>query len=80
MFWKPVTVWADKFKIEFTESGEAPRSFVLTLLRRSVIIEFLLEKIFEPFAEKLNNFIDKFVVKLSNREKAKGKGIGFTVK
>lgn len=80
LFWKPVTVWADKFKIELTESGEAPRSFVLTLLRRSVIIEFLLEKIFEPFAEKINNFIDKFAVKLSNREKAKGKGIGFTVK
>ncbi|MTK10828.1 MAG: ABC transporter permease subunit [Clostridiaceae bacterium] len=80
LFWKPVTVWADKFKIELTESGEAPRSFVLTLLRRSVIIEFLLEKIFEPFAEKINNFIDKFVVKLSNKEKTKGKGIGFTVK
>ncbi|MBI6874110.1 ABC transporter permease [Clostridium aciditolerans] len=80
LFWKPVTVWADKFKIELTESNEAPRSFVLTLLRRSVIIEFLLEKIFEPFAEKINNFIDKFVVKLSNREETKGKGIGFTVK
>ncbi len=80
LFWKPVTVWADKFKIELTESGEAPRSFVLTLLRRSVIVEFLLEKIFEPFAEKINNFIDKFVVKLSDREETKGKGIGFTVK
>lgn len=80
LFWKPITVWADKFKIELTESGEAPRSFVLTLLRRSVIVEFLLEKIYEPFAEKLNNFIDKFVVKLSNKERAKVKGVGFTIK
>ncbi len=76
LFWKPVTVWADKFKIELTESGEAPRSFILTLLRRSVIVEFLLEKIYEPFAEKLNNSIDKFVVKLSNKEKTKRRGIG----
>ena len=80
LFWKPVTVWADKFKIELTESGEAPRSFVLTLLRRSVIVEFLLEKIYEPSAEKLNDSIDKFVVKLSNKEKTKGKSIGPLIK
>jgi NitT/TauT family transport system permease protein len=80
LFWKPITVWADKFKIELTESGEEPRSFVLTLLRRSVIVEFLLEKIYEPFSEKINDFIDKSVSKFSNKEKAKSKGAGFTVK
>lgn len=80
LFWKPVTVWADKFKMELTESGEAPRSFVLTLLRRSVIAEFLLEKIYEPSAEKLNDYIDKLVVKFSDKEKTKGKSVGFTVK
>lgn len=80
LFWKPITVWADKFKIELTESGEAPRSFVLTLLRRSVIIEFLVEKIYEPIVEKLNDFIDKFVVKLSSKERVKGRGVGFVIK
>jgi len=80
LFWKPVTVWADKFKIELTESGEAPRSFVLTLLRRSVIIEFFLEKIYEPIAEKLNYCIDKLAVRLSNKEKSERKDIGFIVK
>lgn len=80
LFWKPVTVWADKFKVELTQSGEEPRSFVLTLLRRSVIVEFLHEKIYEPFGEKINDSIDKFVVKLSQKERNKGEGIGVTVK
>lgn len=80
LLWKPITVWADKFKVELTESSEEPRSFVLTLLRRSIIVEFLLEKIYEPFAEKLNDFIDKFVVKFSDKERTKVKGIGFTIK
>lgn len=80
LFWNPVTVWADKFKIELTESGEAPHSFILTLLRRSIIIEFFLEKIYEPIAENLNNSIDKLVVRLSNKEKSERKEIGFIVK
>ncbi|NMM62639.1 ABC transporter permease subunit [Clostridium sp. P21] len=80
LFWKPVTVWADKFKMELTESSEIPRSFVLTLLRRSVIVEFLIEKVYEPVAENLNDAIDRFLVKLMSKERTKGKKIGFTVR
>lgn len=80
LVWKPVTVWADKFKMELTESGEAPHSFVLTLLRRSVIIEFLIKKIYEPIAENLNDAVDRFVVKLASKEKIKEKSIGFIIR
>ncbi|AWI04837.1 ABC transporter permease [Clostridium drakei] len=80
LVWKPVTVWADKFKMELTESGEAPHSFVLTLLRRSVIIEFLIKKIYEPIAENLNDAVDRFVVKLGSKEKIEEKGIGFIIR
>lgn len=80
LVWKPVTVWADKFKMELTESGETPHSFVLTLLRRSVIIEFLIKKIYEPIAENLNDVVDRFVVKLASKEKVKEKGIGFIIR
>lgn len=80
LVWKPVTVWADKFKMELTESGEIPHSFVLTLLRRSVIIEFLIKKIYEPIAENLNDVVDRFVVKLASKEKVKEKGIGFIIR
>ena len=35
VFWRPLTAWAERFRVEESESGEAPRSVVLNLLRRS---------------------------------------------
>jgi NitT/TauT family transport system permease protein len=37
LVWRPALVWAQKFKVEETAAAEAPRSFVLDLLRRSRI-------------------------------------------
>ncbi|WP_225077780.1 MULTISPECIES: ABC transporter permease subunit [unclassified Streptomyces] len=35
LFWRPLTAWAEKFKIEQSEAGEVQRSVVLDFLRRS---------------------------------------------
>ncbi len=35
MFWRPLTAWAERFRVEESEAPEAPRSVVLNLLRRS---------------------------------------------
>ena len=35
LFWRPLTAWAERFRIEESEAAEAPRSLVLNLLRRS---------------------------------------------
>jgi NitT/TauT family transport system permease protein len=35
VFWRPLTAWAERFRVEESESTEAPRSVVLNLLRRS---------------------------------------------
>lgn len=35
VFWRPLTAWAERFRIEDAEASEAPRSVVLDLLRRS---------------------------------------------
>ncbi len=35
LLFRPLVAWADKFKFEFAESQEAPRSWVLELLRRA---------------------------------------------
>ncbi len=32
-FWRPVVAWADKFRLEQSAAAEAPRSWLLTLLR-----------------------------------------------
>jgi NitT/TauT family transport system permease protein len=41
LFWRPVTAWADRFRVEESESAEKPRSLVLDLLRRSEVPELL---------------------------------------
>jgi NitT/TauT family transport system permease protein len=35
LFWRPLTAWAERFRVEDSESSEQPRSIVLNLLRRS---------------------------------------------
>jgi NitT/TauT family transport system permease protein len=40
-FWRPVTAWAERFRVEESESAEKPRSLVLDVLRRSDIPELL---------------------------------------
>ncbi|HJP74507.1 MAG TPA: ABC transporter permease subunit [Pseudonocardiaceae bacterium] len=41
LFWRPLTAWAERFRVEDSESAEQPRSIVLNLLRRSRIPRFL---------------------------------------
>ncbi|MCP2257388.1 NitT/TauT family transport system permease protein [Streptoalloteichus tenebrarius] len=35
LFWRPLTAWAERFRVEESEAAHAPRSVVLDLLRRS---------------------------------------------
>ncbi|WP_236788024.1 ABC transporter permease subunit [Amycolatopsis sp. GM8] len=37
LFWRPLTAWAERFRVEESEAAEAPRSLTLNLLRRSRI-------------------------------------------
>lgn len=37
LFWRPLTAWSERFRIEQSEAAEAPRSLILDLLRRSRI-------------------------------------------
>ncbi|MGF1425291.1 ABC transporter permease [Kitasatospora sp. LaBMicrA B282] len=40
-FWRPMTAWAERFRVEESQAGEKPRSLVLDLLRRSVLPDLL---------------------------------------
>lgn len=42
LLFRPLVAWADKFKFEFAESQDAPRSWFLTLLRRAQLPRALL--------------------------------------
>jgi NitT/TauT family transport system permease protein len=41
VFWRPVTAWAERFRVEESEPAEKPRSLVLDVLRRSQVPELL---------------------------------------
>lgn len=53
LVWKPLTAWAEKFRITQSESTEPKRSAVLTLIRQSHIDD-LLGRIFRPVGQFLN--------------------------
>ncbi|WP_223190220.1 hypothetical protein [Streptomyces sp. TRM68416] len=53
LFWRPLTAWAEKFKNEQSEAGEAQRSYVLDFLRLSHWPQ-LLGRALRPLGRGLN--------------------------
>jgi NitT/TauT family transport system permease protein len=59
LFWRPLTAWAERFRVENSGGAEAPRSITLNLLRRSRIpaglgsvfgrLVFPLDRVMAPF-------------------------------
>ncbi|WP_291270954.1 ABC transporter permease subunit [Geothrix sp.] len=41
LLWRPVVVWAQRFRVEESSQAEAPRSWLLKLVRRSRLIRWL---------------------------------------
>jgi NitT/TauT family transport system permease protein len=37
LFWRPLTAWAERFRVEQSAAAEAPRSLMLDVLRRSAV-------------------------------------------
>jgi NitT/TauT family transport system permease protein len=52
LVWRPVIAWAQKFKFEQVEAAEAPRSPILTLLRKSHLLKGLNQRITRPLGER----------------------------
>ncbi|WP_073946344.1 ABC transporter permease [Streptomyces kebangsaanensis] len=53
LFWRPLTAWAEKFKIEQSEASEVQRSVVLDFLRRSTWPR-LVGRLLHPAGQALN--------------------------
>src|SRR6202050_2319118 len=51
--WRPVIAWAEKFKVEQVESTDAPRSWVLNLVKHSSGLSRIREKTLRPLGERL---------------------------
>ena len=53
LMWRPVIAWAEKFKIEQVESGDAPQSWVLEFLRRSRAMAYVRKSVVRPLGERM---------------------------
>lgn len=55
--WRPLMVWADKFKIELTESGLPPTSWVYNVLRGTYVFTWLGLHVWQPLEDALGRTI-----------------------
>jgi NitT/TauT family transport system permease protein len=53
LVWRPLLAWADKFKIELTESATPATSWVYNLLRGAYLFTWLNERVWQPLMDKL---------------------------
>lgn len=51
LIWRPLLAWSDKFKMEMVEGADRPRSVVLRLLRRSLLLEWMGGHVWVPMTE-----------------------------
>src|SRR5450755_1016432 len=51
--WRPVIAWAEKFKVEQVESSDAPRSWVLDMIRHSRSLAQIRKKTVRPLSERV---------------------------
>ncbi|MGA8655786.1 MAG: ABC transporter permease subunit [Chthoniobacterales bacterium] len=63
LVWRPLLVWADKFKMELTESAYPPTSWFYNLLQRAYIFDWIGERILIP----VGAFYTDLQVRLSAR-------------
>ncbi|WP_458687525.1 ABC transporter permease [Nocardia tengchongensis] len=58
-FWRPLTAWSERFRVEHTESAQAPRSLVLDLLRHSTV-PGRLARVLRPVGERVDRLMRVF--------------------
>lgn len=60
LVWRPILVWADRYKVEMVESDTAPTSWFYDILSRSWLIERLTGRITRPATERLDQALTRF--------------------
>jgi NitT/TauT family transport system permease protein len=51
LVWRPLLAWADKFKIELTESASQPTSWIYNLLRGAYVFSWMDQYLWQPLGE-----------------------------
>ncbi|MFO2548872.1 ABC transporter permease subunit [Alicyclobacillus cycloheptanicus] len=64
LFWRPIVAWSQKFKMDFSGSDDAPKSWFLQILRRSRLAEWVSTQVFGAAFRA----IDQLMLRLAKRE------------
>jgi NitT/TauT family transport system permease protein len=56
LVWRPLLAWADKFKVELTESATPATSWVYDLLRGAYLFDWLRLHVWQPLQDRLSAF------------------------
>lgn len=70
LVWRPLLAWADKFKMELTESGSSPTSWVYTLLRGAHIFGWCQQRVWRPLADAIDQLARRFQPRTGRRKRA----------
>ncbi len=62
LFWRPLVVWSQKFKMELTESVDVPTSLVHNILYRSNLISLLMRVLVTPLHNLIDQVMDRMAV------------------
>ncbi|HHY93372.1 MAG TPA: ABC transporter permease subunit, partial [Firmicutes bacterium] len=57
VFWRPLVAWSQRFKLEETAGGEQPTSWLLEILRRSLVLNWLGKHLLRPLEALLERFL-----------------------
>jgi NitT/TauT family transport system permease protein len=80
LFWRPVVAWSDRFRLDQTSGGVAPKSWVYDLLRASRLPKKLRSAL-RPFVDALDQVLDRLTARKQNAASANGNTVadaGFT--
>jgi NitT/TauT family transport system permease protein len=57
LVWRPILVWADRFKVQMVSGDDAPESWFYDLLSRSWIAQTFTEHISQPLTERIDQMM-----------------------
>ena len=63
LVWRPLLVWADRFKVEMSVGDTPPTSWFYDILNRSWLMQQFTRRVSHPSAERLDQFMVRFFVR-----------------
>ena len=74
LFWRPLIVWGQRFKLETSASAVQPASFVYDFLRASHAVQWFARKVLRPVGRTANLCLDFAAQKLDRAASDQGSG------